>query len=101
MCNDIPTHLNPKTRKTIFNLLWGHQDGNCCYCEYPMERDNNNENKGRQNPKLATFEHLHRKSEGGTNRISNLALSCHSCNMGRGQVDWMTYKSYMMGELYV
>lgn len=48
---------------------------------------------------MATIEHLKRKEEGGKNNHGNLRLACFDCNTGRGSVDWMTYKSYKMGEL--
>ena len=48
----------------------------------------------------ATFEHLKQRCHGGTNRKSNIALACWSCNKDRpNQSDWMTYKSYKMGEI--
>ena len=48
---------------------------------------------------MATIEHLKRKEEGEKNNHGNLRLACFDCNTGRGSVDWMTYKSYKMGEL--
>lgn len=47
-----------------------------------------------------TIEHLRKKEHGGTNAIDNLALACRQCNEGRGSLDWLTYKSYRMGELF-
>lgn len=47
-----------------------------------------------------TLEHLERISDGGGNRIGNLALACIECNKGRGLMDWLTYKTYRTGELY-
>ncbi|MFM6357104.1 MAG: RNA-guided endonuclease IscB [Planktothrix sp.] len=32
-------------------------------------------------------EHIHPKSKGGTNRISNLAIACHNCNQDKGNRD--------------
>lgn len=32
-------------------------------------------------------EHIHPKSKGGTNRISNLAIACHNCNQEKGNRD--------------
>ena len=46
---------------------WGRE---CAYCgtqDVPLE-----------------VEHIHPKSKGGSNRISNLTLSCHDCNQGKG-----------------
>ena len=49
---------------------WGRQ---CAYCEKkdtPLE-----------------VEHIHPKSKGGSNRISNLTLACHKCNQTKGSRD--------------
>ncbi len=45
---------------------WGRE---CAYC-------------GEQNVSLE-IEHIHPKSKGGSNRVSNLTLSCHACNQGK------------------
>ena len=49
---------------------WGRQ---CAYC-------------GAENVPFE-IEHIHPKSRGGSNRISNLTLSCHSCNQKKGNKD--------------
>ncbi|MCE5388169.1 MAG: HNH endonuclease [Acidithiobacillus sp.] len=49
---------------------WGRR---CAYCDaenVPLE-----------------IEHIHAKSKGGSNRISNLTLACVSCNRKKGNVD--------------
>jgi 5-methylcytosine-specific restriction endonuclease McrA len=79
--------MSTKSRKNKRKLLYDYQKGLCCYCSFPFDIH-----------KLTT-EHLRRKCEGGTDRIGNLALACSPCNVGRGQVDWMTYKSYILGEI--
>ncbi|MBD0263438.1 MAG: HNH endonuclease, partial [Tolypothrix sp. Co-bin9] len=33
------------------------------------------------------IEHIHPKSKGGTDRVSNLALACHDCNQAKGNLD--------------
>ncbi len=48
-------------------------DRKCAYCEVenvPFE-----------------VEHIHPKSKGGTDRISNLAIACHNCNQEKGNRD--------------
>jgi hypothetical protein len=52
-------------------------------------------------PNAETIEHLQRKADGGTDGIHNLALSCRSCNEGRGAMNWLAYASYKAGELTV
>ena len=49
---------------------WGRK---CSYC-------------GAENTSLE-IEHIHPKSKGGTNRVSNLTLACHPCNQAKGNQD--------------
>lgn len=49
---------------------WGR---NCSYC-------------GKENVRLEV-EHIHPKAKGGSNRISNLCLSCHECNQEKADRD--------------
>jgi len=49
---------------------WGHK---CAYC-------------GAENVPLE-IEHLHPKSKGGTNSITNLVIACHKCNEKKGTQD--------------
>lgn len=74
------------------------QGGKCCYCGAGMIRWKH-KSGARIPPKAETLEHLRRKADGGGNARDNLALACRECNQGRGLTDWLTYKSYRMGEL--
>lgn len=87
--------LNSEVRVHIRRL----QKGLCCYCERPM-LVGKWVGGGTIPPEAETVEHLKRKAEGGTNDKDNIALSCKECNSGRGLMDWLTYKSYRMGEFY-
>ncbi|CDM57504.1 putative conserved protein [Rhizobium favelukesii] len=51
-------------------------------------------------PNVETLEHLDRRSDGGSNRRSRLALACFDCNFGRGSMDWLIYKTIKSGELF-
>lgn len=70
------------------SVLLFKQKNKCCYCECPLTRE------------TATIEHLKRRKDGGKSCNDNLAVACESCNHGRGQIDWFTYKSWIMGELF-
>ncbi|HIK29795.1 MAG TPA: RRXRR domain-containing protein [Oscillatoriales cyanobacterium M59_W2019_021] len=55
---------------------WGRK---CAYCStenVPME-----------------VEHIYPKSKGGSDRVSNLALACHSCNQSKGSQDIQDFLS--------
>lgn len=87
--------MDPRIRKKLRHA----QGGNCCYCGKKMVRHTHIEGKALSH-NVETIEHLIRKIEGGRNVPDNLALSCYECNSGRGSIDWFTYKSYRMKELW-
>lgn len=87
--------VSPKTNLTHSEILRRYQGRQCCYCETHMRHSHG----GTQFPNSETIEHLHRKCEGGSNDIRNKALACYECNTGRGDVDWLTWKSFKMGEI--
>lgn len=39
------------------------------------------------------IEHIHPRSRGGSNRVSNLTLACHSCNQAKGSQDAQDFLS--------
>jgi hypothetical protein len=41
------------------------------------------------------IDHVHPRSRGGSNRVSNLALACHSCNQAKGNQD---IKDFLLGK---
>lgn len=95
-------------RVRIRGILWIKQAGLCCYCAIPMVRAEEDIRVAANqlgirccevDSRRASFEHLRRKCEGGTDAIDNLALACRDCNVKRGDRDWMTYKSICLGEL--
>lgn len=89
--------MNSRQRQKLAIRLRKTQGDRCCYCEIrmrPMPHPT-----GPLSDDAETIEHLQRKEDGGRDNIDNLALACHRCNTGRGSVDWLTYKSYRMGEL--
>lgn len=57
---------------------WGRK---CAYC-------------GAENTRLEV-EHIHPKSKGGSNRVSNLAIACHCCNQEKGSED---IKDFLSGK---
>ncbi|MEG3863231.1 RNA-guided endonuclease IscB, partial [Microcoleus sp. herbarium12] len=57
----------------VREYLLNKWDRKCAYC-------------GAQNVPLQ-IEHIHPKSKGGTNRISNLCLACEPCNIKKGILD--------------
>jgi 5-methylcytosine-specific restriction endonuclease McrA len=83
-----------KTNGLRGNLL-KKQKGLCCYCEEPVVACLPEIGKP-VNPRMATIEHLKRRVDGGKSEPDNLAIACHSCNHGRGQIDWLSYKSWVL-----
>lgn len=80
--------------------LFLKQNKKCCYCERIMVL-----NKPKPGdpplPNRATREHLDRRADGGDNNPDNLAIACQECNSGRGRVDWLTYKSWVMDNVVI
>lgn len=83
---------------TLRAIVRARQGSDCCYCGREMGVPRALREKAQ--PLDETLEHLRRKSEGGTDDLDNLALACNECNVGRGHMDWLTYKSFRMGEFY-
>jgi len=63
--------------------LWKRQNGKCyfCDCDTHLRKLGNP-----MLPNTATVEHLYAKTNGGTNRPSNLRMSCHQCNSNKGNM---------------
>ena len=65
-------------------ILWEKQDGKCYFCKqktFLREPDQKKNSKC-----TATREHLIPKSQGGSNRVANIKMSCHYCNTWRGNM---------------
>ncbi len=88
-------------RQGIRLLLRAKQNGKCCYCERPMRIWEAKTPRGGLPKDAETLEHLCRQADGGKHNADNLALSCHECNVGRGALDWLTYKTLKSGDFEV
>ncbi|TIV98867.1 MAG: HNH endonuclease [Mesorhizobium sp.] len=87
---------NGSRRPQLRAILREKQGGRCCYCLTKLRVSFGN----RMQPDSETIEHLNRREEGGGNERDNIALACHACNTGRGDVDWLTYTTIRRGEHY-
>lgn len=66
---------------TIKEYLLEKYNHKCIYCQWGQEK----KNKSHYNKLLVLeTEHIIPRSKGGSDRIDNLALACHSCNQKRG-----------------
>lgn len=73
-------------RRRMVKLLM-QRDGDCCrYC------------RDRLYTTTATIEHLTPQSRGGSNRISNLALSCQKCNNAKNSFTDEEYMRILAGD---
>nr|WP_249219070.1 HNH endonuclease [Loktanella sp. SALINAS62] len=66
------------------------QGGRCYYCDLPMWENGAKTNSGTQRKMESaphvlrcTAEHLHARSEGGKNTVSNIVAACWFCNSRR------------------
>lgn len=70
--------MSKKKRHKLKPKMFFAQRGLCHWCGYPMV-DN-----APSDPNFATFEHLKRRREGGTNAEGILKLAHSRCNHQRG-----------------
>lgn len=66
--------------------LYRHQKGLCYYCGLEMSLTARNK-KGGPARSFATFEHLVRRQDGGTNRAGNVVLAHSKCNARKNVMD--------------
>ncbi|TIV72735.1 MAG: HNH endonuclease [Mesorhizobium sp.] len=87
---------NGSRRPQLRAILREKQGGRCCYCDVRMRISF----KSKMRPDSETLEHLDRRTDRGGNDRGNIALACYRCNTGRGDVDWLTYKTIKRDEHY-
>lgn len=93
--------MKPERRQFIRNTLFRHQGGKCCYCGTALVMPKGAVWKGVEanHNRAATFEHLRRKVDGGSNAPDNLALACRACNAARGSLSWVEFKTIRPSQL--
>jgi len=71
--------------KSKRQLMFDAQDGRCYYCNIEMfiPPKKKKLRRVKQYWRAATFEHLHRRCNGGSNKAENIVLACHGCNGAR------------------
>jgi len=69
--------------------LWKRQEGKCYFCDCDTHLRKKDQKRMYDN--TATVEHLIPKSEGGSNRLPNLKMSCNKCNIHRGTINAVTW----------
>lgn len=69
-------------------FIYGSRDAvvPCCFCGRPLSFDE------------ATLEHIRPRSEGGSNKVRNLAISCSSCNEERVVSDFWWFRSWKQNQ---
>ena len=91
-------------KQRVRERLFDAQKGKCCYCERPiyLTRHHSHDTFPIRTKKgglhweyRGTFEHLKRRTDGGTDRLDNLALACNWCNSRRGDKTWLEFKTEM------
>lgn len=93
------------------NLLFERQDGLCFYCDRPTWLPAEGAKKGAARlglplegqgwhkairKRMATLEHLHRKADGGPDKIENYVMACNGCNGSRGGSKVEDHRGAMM-----
>lgn len=99
-------NLSLKVNITTRRSMYKAQNGKCSYCEQPMltieETAKQNKlsvkNRVAQHNLSATVEHLKQCNYGGDNDPGNLRLAHYKCNKPRGNMNWLLWKSIVMGD---
>lgn len=80
--------LNSQRRRVIKNILSkGNKKYHCAFCKSVLDI------------KHLTIEHILPKNNGGSNKISNLILTCRTCNNHRCRGDFYKYSIWMMNDV--
>ncbi len=92
--------IYPRQRAKLKAFLHKRQGGLCCYCSKLTLLHPDPWPLGTTTPgNFATFEHLRRKVDGGTNHPDNLAIACFECNAERGAMSWVEFKTLKVQRL--
>lgn len=70
--------MNAKQRRRRRRILWMRQKNVCIWCSQPMQMSDDRADD------YATFEHMIRRRDGGTDTMRNLRLAHRRCNLERG-----------------
>lgn len=80
--------VDPKPKKADKDRIWSYFENRCAYCGAEIVRDSR---KGH-------IDHLFSEMEGGSNRLSNLVLTCATCNGDeKREEDWESFLATKYG----
>lgn len=82
------TTLTKGNKDKIIPILINRDGTRCRYCKKNLRRNE------------ITIEHLTPKGRGGSNKLSNLAISCAPCNNDKADLTDEEYRGFLAGELY-
>ena len=80
--------VDPVAKAKQKNAIWDFFNARCAYCDRNIERAS----------RTGHIDHLIAESDGGSNRLSNLVLTCAVCNGDeKREMDWKEFISYKCG----
>lgn len=81
--------IDPKPKNNDKNQIWAFFKNKCAYCGLLLTQESR---KGH-------IDHLHSEMEGGSNRLSNLVLTCATCNGDeKRELNWKEFLFEKCGE---
>ena len=74
--------IDPVPKAKDKNSIWSFFDNRCAYCDCQIERES----------RTGHIDHLIAEMDGGSNRLSNLVLTCAVCNGDeKREMDWQEF----------
>jgi hypothetical protein len=100
-------------RKSARRILFQTQEGKCFYCGIETWMPGQGKEKAARKlglptegygwikaiqDRMATIEHLHRRADGGPDKLANYAMACRRCNRKRGGAKVEDHREAMMAQ---
>jgi len=84
----LKTLIDPKPKNNEKDKIWAYFKNECAYCGVQLTKES----------RIGHIDHLYSEMEGGSNRLSNLVLTCATCNGDeKRELEWEDFLSQKCG----